>query len=239
MAVFQYQHPELGLVKIFIRSNATHFIAKWRIDHLALTVPRGARSPQIEEALNRMKDALLASKPETKRLSYAGVERMQFGNTSVSFCRSKLMSGNVALSFNKDLQEFVIQIHSDVDIDKPEILHRISMALKLIARKMFQNEILPVARDVAASLGVKPKGWKMSTGVRTLGKCDIHGVIHLSANLFFLPDNLRRYIICHELAHLTEFNHSPRFHQVCNDYCNGMEKTWKAELKHFSWPIIR
>ena len=74
---------------------------------------------------------------------------------------------------------------------------------------------------------------------RKLGHCTTKPVIQLSRNLMFLPEPLVRYIICHELAHLTHMNHSPQFHALCNQYCNGKEKELERQLRQFHFPILK
>jgi predicted metal-dependent hydrolase len=43
------------------------------------------------------------------------------------------------------------------------------------------------------------------------GSCTAGGSISLNWRLILTPDPVRDYIICHELMHLREMNHSPRF----------------------------
>lgn len=85
--------------------------------------------------------------------------------------------------------------------------------------------------------GIKPQGVRIGRGQRILGHCSRGGIITISAFVLLLPHHLRQYIINHELAHLTHFNHSPAFHALCNEYCQGNEATWSRELRNFHFPI--
>ena len=100
--------------------------------------------------------------------------------------------------------------------------------------------IPPVAKEISRRLGVAPSRWEIGRGTRTLGTChpsDRH--ISLSRALLFLSPELREYVICHELAHLTHADHSPAFHSLCNSYLSGREKELNRALKAFPWPLLR
>ena len=55
----------------------------------------------------------------------------------------------------------------------------------------------------------------------------------------FLPEDLVDLTVCHELAHLTHFDHSPAFHRLLNSYLGGRKAELEAKMKNFDWPILR
>lgn len=71
-----------------------------------------------------------------------------------------------------------------------------------------------------------------------LGKCYADRHIELSRNLIFYPEEHRRYVYAHELAHLTHMDHSPAFHALLDHYLDGRERELKAASDAFRIPII-
>ena len=59
--------------------------------------------------------------------------------------------------------------------------------------------------------GWQPSRIRISDARHRWGSCSAKGSINLSWRLITLPDELSDYVIVHELAHLRELNHSPRF----------------------------
>ena len=52
---------------------------------------------------------------------------------------------------------------------------------------------------------------KLSNARSEWGSCNRKGEIRLSWRLIQLPPELAQYVVAHEVAHLVELNHSPRF----------------------------
>ena len=51
------------------------------------------------------------------------------------------------------------------------------------------------------------------------GSCSIKGNINLNLNLMRLPEELRDYVMLHELCHLRHLNHGPEFHALLESVC--------------------
>lgn len=132
-----------------------------------------------------------------------------------------------------------LQVHESADLDSEGVKRTISTIIGRAMEVQAHAALLPLAQQVADQLGLKPAGFEVGRGMRKLGHCTSKRVIQLSRNLMFMPEELIRYIICHELAHLTHMNHSPEFHALCNHYCNGQEKQLERQLRQFHFPILK
>ena len=97
--------------------------------------------------------------------------------------------------------------------------------LRELVRRWFLKEtsayVVKRVAELAPAVGVRPS----RVDVREIGKwgyCTRTGRLSFSWQLAALSDRLREYVVLHELTHLAEFNHSPRFREklarVCPDY---------------------
>jgi len=84
---------------------------------------------------------------------------------------------------------------------------RLIDVLKEEAHRDFDRRI----RYFSSLLGVAPRHWELSSARRRWGSCNTQQVIRLSWRLIHHEAALIDYVIVHELAHLKELNHSPRF----------------------------
>ena len=76
------------------------------------------------------------------------------------------------------------------------------------------------------------KGLRLKYNLSNWGSCSSNGHINLSTRLFFVPDKVFEYVILHELTHLIEMNHSPRFYDILREVAPDY-KTSEQWLK--SW----
>lgn len=230
----EFEHPRLGLVRFVVRSQSRKFVARWKGGVLHLTLPPFTTLAELDRALDSMIERLVACKP-ADALYELGRE-MNFELFSVKIVgvqdyRMRCTLHRIALN------RYVIRIDDSADLQAPEVIAAIARMMKSIARYLAPVVLLPRATAIAGELGVSPAEWRLASGRKTLGRCDSRGVVSLSVVLVFMPQELRDYVVCHELAHLTEMNHSADFHALCDLYCGGRAAELERRLKAFKIPL--
>jgi predicted metal-dependent hydrolase len=80
----------------------------------------------------------------------------------------------------------------------------------------------------AATLRVTPRKMTVKDTTTRWGSCSVDGALAFSWRLIFAPDYVLDYLAAHEVAHLKELNHSPRFwaqvKRCIPDHARG--RTW-------------
>lgn len=82
------------------------------------------------------------------------------------------------------------------------------------------KEVLPARlAELAALYGFEYSGVRIKHNVSNWGSCSAKKNINLNLNLVRLPDDVRDYVLLHELCHLRYLNHGPEFHILLESLC--------------------
>lgn len=84
---------------------------------------------------------------------------------------------------------------------------RIAAFLKTRAR----DALAPATRHYSARIGCRPAGLALRDTVSRWGSCSAAGRLSFSWRLAMAPAEVLDYVAAHEVAHLAEMNHGPRF----------------------------
>jgi len=68
----------------------------------------------------------------------------------------------------------------------------------------------------ADKLGIKPRRITVRDTASRWGSCSSQRMLSFSWRLILAPDFVLDYVVAHEVAHMKEMNHSPRFWQLVN-----------------------
>ncbi len=99
-------------------------------------------------------------------------------------------------------------------------------------RTRAKAELPPRLAELAALHGFSYNRVCIKNNVSNWGSCSVKGNINLNLRLVTLPDELRDYVMLHELCHLREMNHGPRFHALLEQVCPG-HRALARELREY------
>ena len=231
------EDEEFGKVYVELRRGMTSVRFTHHADgNLLMRAPLGAPIDELKRIIDKNREQL-------RELHQPDVPDFHFGQVIEGFrCRLIIEATSPSPGYIQTRWEkgtLQVQLHESTDLTnyktKQFISRTIGQSLEIIAIM----KLLPFAQEVADGLGLSPAGFELGRGMRKLGHCTNKRVIQLSRNLVLLPEELVRYVICHELAHLTHMNHSPQFHALCDQYTGGHEKELEEKLRQFRFPILR
>ena len=108
---------------------------------------------------------------------------------------------------------------------------------KQIAKQVLTDRTFAYAKE----MNLLPSAVKVNRAKTRWGSCSSKGSINYSWRLIMAEEEIIDYVIVHELAHLRELNHSPRFWAVVEsilpDYKKRQKKLkgFQKKIAHESW----
>ena len=107
--------------------------------------------------------------------------------------------------------------------------------LRQEAHRYFETRI----KELAPLMGVQVTALSLSQARTRWGSCTSNGHVRLNWRLVHLQQSLVDYVIVHELAHLKEMNHSPRFWAVVETIYPDHKAARKSLRSHIATlPLI-
>jgi predicted metal-dependent hydrolase len=116
----------------------------------------------------------------------------------------------------RDSGEKIVCVAGDVEFTD----RRVHDFLKREARK----ELHKASMAYADALGVRVKRVSIRDQSSRWGSCTSAGSLSFSWRLVLAPPHVLDYLAAHEVAHLVEMNHSPRFWRVVDRVCDHVER---------------
>jgi hypothetical protein len=112
------------------------------------------------------------------------------------------------------------------DSDEARIRDAVQAWLQNEARRILGDRLAVLAERI----DTKPASWRLSSARSQWGACTSDGRIRLNWRLVHFTLPVIDYVVAHELAHLKELNHGPRFWQAVASLLPGFEAA-RDEIK--------
>lgn len=104
--------------------------------------------------------------------------------------------------------------------DRRRLGRRVSDFLKREAKR----EIEPLVARHAASVGRRAKSIRFKDTSSRWGSCTSDGGLSFSWRIMMAPPPVINYLVAHEVAHLREMNHGPKFWELCKRLCPDTDR---------------
>lgn len=184
---------------------------------LRVTIPPGLPDREVQSFLVRHQgwiESRIAKMPDQAGLR-AGVKIPIRGVTHLITHQSgrgtvDLLEGNILL------------VHGD----PAHLSRRIADYLK----REVKRDIEQLVACHTATVGRKAKAVRFKDTKSRWGSCTSDGVLSFSWRIGMAPAPVINYLVAHEVAHLIEMNHGPKFWKLCHELCPDTERC-KAWLK--------
>jgi predicted metal-dependent hydrolase len=204
------------------------------IDDAGLTIsaPRWVTLREIETAIREKERWIRAKLVEWREwrarrklptVVFADGGRLPFLGGEVTL-RLGRMAGGTRLTGAETLRELWVALPADAG--EQQVRDAVQAWLQNEARRVLGGRLALLAERIE----VKPKAWTISSARSQWGSCTHDGRIRLSWRLVHFGLPVIDYVVAHELAHLKELNHSPRFWSAVAALLPGFEAA-RDEIK--------
>lgn len=188
-------------------------------DGLRVSAPRWVTIPDIEQALQQKQDwilrKLVEQRERRRRVEAARIEWREGGE--LPYLGRKLRLSLQPQLSGVHLQEPVedgamprLAIGLPLASESAQVRDAVHGWLQRQAKPLFQAR----CEHFAAALGVTMKSMRLSSAQTRWGSASADGSVRLNWRLIHYAPSTIDYVVAHELAHLREMNHSPRFWAV-------------------------
>lgn len=229
MQELEFQDSELGKIVVKTNSRACHIILRARPDAVYITVPLGISRKETEEAIERYRAKLLATKKKVEReeinLEYK-IETEYFklsmvrGQEERFFARSKPGNMQIICPPTADFSDEALQVWLRKVIEE-SLRRNAKNILPLRLATLSQKHHLPY------------KEVKINSSKGRWGSCSVQKTINLSLYLMLLPERLVDYVLLHELSHTREMNHGHGFWTLLNKLTDNKALALRDEIKGY------
>jgi predicted metal-dependent hydrolase len=178
---------------------------------LAVTAPRWVTLADIEAAIAEKQRWIFAKITEWQtrteqrvlpQIDWAEGAQLPYLGKTITV---RIGSAQGALEF--DAETATLSLGLPAGADAQRIKDRVQGWLQSRAMALFGERIAVYAPQ----LGVECRAYALSSAASRWGSCSSAGKIRLNWRLIHFPVTIIDYVVAHELAHLREMNHSPRF----------------------------
>jgi len=197
-------------------------------ESLVVTLPDHRRLQDVESALFEHKNWILRKSKEIQtKIKIPPPFLLQDGAQLPVLDKACPLSLSIK---NKEKARWYFQ-HNTLNITAPQLTPSIISRgvvhwYRTMAHLFLEDRVPYWSKEISVS----PNNIRVKNQNTLWGSCSKKANLNFNWRILLLSKQAADYLIIHELSHLKELNHSPKFWQLVQKYCPEY-KTYKAELK--------
>lgn len=223
------EDARLGTIRFRRNARARRIVFRPSRDGLTATVPLFATRSHVEQAVERLRDRLERMQRQHNDDRWEITPSYCIENEYFDYRAIAVESPAPAL--RNTPKGLVCEYPPSLDFGNREfqrwLLRHIQDRMTLLARDV----LVPRLHELAAGRGLQFAQVRIRKARRQLGSCNSRKHISLNPYLLLLPRHLQDFVMHHELTHLLELNHSPRFYALLDKAVDGKADRYRKELK--------
>jgi len=186
---------------------------------LRVTVPPGTKNREIQHFIDRY---------------HGWLENRLAGLPAPADSGPMLKNGATIPVFGKPHRIFyaggrgLTEIHKNPEGDPLLMVHGeeryLTRRVRDFLKKQAENAIVPLVTRYSQAVGRKPKSIRYKDTVSRWGSCSADGQLAFSWRIVMAPPGVIDYLVAHEVSHLVEMNHGPRFWALCRQLCPDTDR---------------
>ncbi|CAG4893982.1 M48 family metallopeptidase [Paraburkholderia saeva] len=237
----QYAPDGTKLRSLTLGSQTLHYLLKrsarrsigFAIDSTGLTItaPRWVTLADIETAITEKQRWIFTKINEWQnRVEQRALPQVDWKDGAQVPYLGKPVSVTLAASrgtLTFDARHAALLLPLPQHADPQQIKDRVQGWLQNEAKRIFGERLAIYAEK----LGVSYRAYALSSAATRWGSCSSDGRIRLNWRLIHFPLSIIDYVVAHELAHLREMNHSPRFWETVESIFPEFREA-RQTLKH-------
>jgi len=206
---------------------------KHAILRLPLFLNKKEEQAQIDKFYIWLRDKVLVDDRFRKRFESKGFYSGYEFNLYDESYRIKIENSRNKNHSAKYLGQNIISVKLAQGISIENAEKEITLLVSRVIAKLYHRDVEQRVHSLNAQYFQKQiKNVRLKYNQSNWGSCSNSSNINLSTRLLFAPQWVQNYVIIHELAHLSEMNHSKRFWKIVSDIMPEYKKAEKWLKQH-------
>lgn len=233
-----YTDGEFGEICVRRNARARRIIFRARDGRLECTVPYSCDRTRFQSALDQLRPRLrdMFGRAEVRHAEARFTPNTRIDTGDFHFWMEEADVSRITV--REDYGQIVCRYPRHQQWDNESVQRWLTEVVEESLRRHAKVTFPPRLYALAQTRGLRFNRVSIHKTKGRWGSCSSRGNINLSLYLMLVPRHLQDYVMHHELTHLVEMNHSPRFWALLDEATGGHAQQYREEMRNFNTEVL-